>query len=119
MPRNPPMGRETINFDGSRLELLSNRTLAVWPSVTIDERSPKDIDGCYQVTRSSPLISVPDWPALRRITLLHDHAAEAWTVTITNITPDQKSFDFTVRASASGDEGSGDSSHNLCRNLAS
>jgi hypothetical protein len=116
IPANPVQhsnGSETINFDGSRLELVSNRTLAVWPSVTIDERAPKEIDGCYQVTRSSPLISVPEWPALRRITLLHDHTAEAWTVTITNITPDQKTFDFTVRASASGDEGSGDSSHNF------
>jgi hypothetical protein len=102
---------ETVTFDGSRLELLSNRTLAVWPSVTIDEHSPKDIDGCYQVTRSSPLASVPDWPALRRITLLHDHTAQDWTASITTITPDQKSFDFRVRASTSGDEGSGDSSH--------
>ena len=106
-------GMETVNFDGSRLELLSSQPLAVWPTVTIDQRSPKDIDGCYQVTRSSPLKSVPDWPALRRITLLHDHAVEDWTVTITNITLDQKSFAFAVRSSASGDEGRGDSSHNF------
>jgi hypothetical protein len=84
----------------------------VWPYVTFDERSPRDIDGCYQVTRSSPLKSVPDWPALRRITLLHDHTAEDWTATITNITPDQKSADFQVRASAKGDEGNGNSSRN-------
>jgi hypothetical protein len=51
-------GMETVNFDGSRLEMLSNQPLTVWPSVTIDERSAKDIDGCYQVTRSSPLESV-------------------------------------------------------------
>jgi hypothetical protein len=89
--------------------LLSNKPLAVWPAVTIDERLPKDIDGCYQVTRSSPLESVPDWPALRRITLLHDHTAEDWIATITKITPDQKWVDFTVRASATGDEGSGNS----------
>jgi hypothetical protein len=102
-------GGETVNFDGSRLELLSNQSLAVWPSVTIDEHSPKDIDGCYQVTRASPLKSVPDWPTLRRITLLHDHTAQDWTATITNITPDQKSADFTVRASVTGDEGGGTS----------
>ena len=106
-------GSETVTFDGSRLELLSNRALAVWPSVTIDERSPTDLDGCYQVTRSSPLESVPDWPALRRVTLLHDHAAEDWTVTILNITANQRYFDFTVKASSSGDEGSGNSSRNF------
>jgi hypothetical protein len=108
MPNSNPI--RTVSFDGSRLELISDRTLPVWPSVRIDDRSPRDIDGCYQVTRSSPLESVPDWPALRRITLLHDHAVEDWTVTIKKMTPDQKSFDFTVSASASGDEGSGDSS---------
>jgi len=102
-------GMETVTFNGSRLELLSNQPLAVWPLVTIDEQSPKDIDGCYQVTRASPLKSVPDWPTLRRITLLHDHTAADWTATITNITPDQKSADFMVRASATGDEGSGNS----------
>src|SRR5271170_2617303 len=105
-------GMETVKFDGSRLELLSGEPLAVWPLVKIDERSPKDIDGCYQVTRSSPLSSVPDLPALRRITLLHDHTAEDWTATITNITLDQKSAAFTVRASATGDEGDGNSSRN-------
>jgi hypothetical protein len=103
-------GMETVPFNGSRIEMLANQPLAVWPSVTIDERSPRDIDGCYQVTRSSPLKSVPDWPALRRITLLHDHTAEDWTATITNITPDQKLVDFTVRASATGDEGNSNSS---------
>jgi hypothetical protein len=101
---------ETVNFDGDRVELLSNQPLTMWPPVTIDKQFPKDIDGCYQVTRSSPLKSVPDWPALRRITLLHDHTAEDWTATITNITPDQKSADFTVKSSATGDEGGGNSS---------
>ena len=103
-------GTETVNFEGSRLELLSNQPLAVWPSVMIDGRSPSDFDGCYQVTRASPLKSVPDWPTVRRITLLHNHTAQDWTATITNISPDQKSADFTVKASATGDEGSGNSS---------
>jgi hypothetical protein len=105
-----PNGREIMNFDGSRLEVLSNQPLAVWPSVTIDEHSPRELDGCYQVTRSSPLKSVPDWPTLRRITLMHDHTAQDWTATITKITLDQKSADFTVRASTTGDEGKGNSS---------
>jgi hypothetical protein len=108
---------ETVNFEGSRLELLSSQPLRVWPSVTIDQRSSRDIDGCYQVTRSSPVESVPDWPAVRRITLLHDHIAEDWTATITKITPDQKSADFTVRASTTGDEGSGNSSRKFVSKL--
>jgi hypothetical protein len=102
-------GIQTVHFHGSRLELLSNQPLEV-SSVMIDKRSPNDIDGCYQVTRSSPLKSIPDLPALRRITLLHDHTAEDWAATITNITPDQKFVEFTVRASDTGDQGNGSSS---------
>jgi hypothetical protein len=105
-----PNGTQTVTFEGSRLELLTSQALSVWPSVKIDGQLPKDIDGCYQVTRSSPLASVPDWPALRRITLLHDRTAADWTATITNISHDQKVVDFTVKESATGDEGSGNSS---------
>ena len=103
-------GTETVQFNGSRLELLSSQPLAAWPLVKIDGGSPEEIDGCYHVTRASPLISVSDWPAVRRITLSHDHTAEDWTATITNISPDQKLVDFTVRASATGEEGRGSSS---------
>jgi hypothetical protein len=103
-------GTETLNFDGNRVELFSNRPFAAWPSVTIDGGSPQTIDGCYQATRTSSVGSVPDWPALRRITLLHDHTAADWTATVTNMSPDQKSFNFTVNSSATGDEGNGNSS---------
>jgi hypothetical protein len=106
-------GQETIDFEGSRLELISSKPLATWPKVAIDGGSPKDIDGCFQVTRSSSIGTVPDWPALRRITLRHDHVAEDWTATLTQILPDQKSFKFTVESSKTGDEGSGDSSHDF------
>jgi hypothetical protein len=110
LPAQQSGGTQTVKFDGSRLELLSGQPLAAWPSVKIDGGSAKDIDGCYQVTRSSPLVSVPDWPAVRRITLLHDRTAADWTATITNISPDQKSVNFQVKTSATGDEGRGSSS---------
>jgi hypothetical protein len=102
-------GETTVDFDGRRIELLSSAPLASWPTVIIDGISPKDMDGCYQVTRSSSVGSVPDWPAVSRITLLHDHAPEEWTATVTRISPDEKSFDFAVRGSATGDEGKGNS----------
>jgi len=101
---------KTVTFQGTRLEMISDQEIAVWPSITIDQRSLNDLDGCYQVTRSTPLVSVPDWPALRRITLRHNHTAEDWTATITKITPDQKSIEFAVKASVSGDQGIGNSS---------
>ena len=116
IPANTPghiNGQETVDFDGSRLELISSKPLITWPRVAIDGGSPQDIDGCFQVTRASSIETVPDWPALRRITLRHDHVAEDWTAILTQISPDQRSFTFTVSASKTGDEGSGDSSHSF------
>jgi hypothetical protein len=106
-------GQETVSFDGSRLELISSKPLAVWPTVAIDGVSPNDIDSCYQVTRASSIGTVPDWPAIRRITLQHDRVPEDWTATLTNFSPDQSSFSFSVTSSVAGDEGSGDSSHDF------
>jgi hypothetical protein len=106
-------GRQTIDFDGSRLELISTKPLAIWPTVAVDAGSPKDIDGCFVVTRASSIGTVPDWPALRRITLRHDRVPEEWTAMLRNFSPDEKSFEFAVTASGTGDEGSGDSSHDF------
>jgi hypothetical protein len=116
IPANAPEhinGQKTVTFEGDRLELISSKPLGAWPTIAIDGRSPKDIDGCYQVTRASSLGTVPDWPAVRRINLLHDRVPEAWTATLSKISPDQRSFEFTVKSSALGDEGSGDSSHDF------
>jgi hypothetical protein len=85
----------------------------VWPTITVDGHSPKDMDGCYLATRASSIGTVPDWPAVRRIVLTHDHIAEDWTVIMKQISPDQRSFAFTVQASKAGNEGFGDSSHDF------
>ena len=92
-------GQETFSFEGSRVELIATRRIAVWPTITVDGRAPKDMDGCYLATRASSIGTVPDWPAVRRIVLTHDHIAEDWTAIMTQISPDQKSFAFTVEAS--------------------
>jgi len=100
-------GTATVRFDGSRLELLSSEPLAAWPKATIDGVSPSDIDGCYQASRASSIETVPDWPAVRRVTLQHDHVVEDWTATLTNISSDQTTFDFNVKGSVTGEDGSG------------
>jgi hypothetical protein len=104
-------GQQTLSFNGSRIELLTSKPLAAYPQVSIDGAPPTSLDGCFQVTRASSVGTVPDWPSVRRVTLNHDHVAEDWTATLTNIAPDQKTFAFTVVSSKSGDEGSGDSAH--------
>jgi hypothetical protein len=108
--RERASGSETIQFEGSRLELISSKPLPTWPTVTIDGQSPATFDGCYVITRPSPLETIPDWPIIRRITIMHDHVAEDWTATLTNFSADQKNFAFTVQGSKSGEQGSGTSS---------
>jgi hypothetical protein len=106
-------GQETVEFEGNRLEILSSKPLSPRPGAAIDGTAPKDIDGCYLATRASSVQTVPDWPALRRITLRHDHTPQEWTATLTGITPDQNSFQFSVTGSVTGDEGQGDSAHDF------
>jgi hypothetical protein len=102
-----------LSFEGSRLELISFQPLSSWPSISIDGQSPKILDGCYLVSRTSPLRSVSDWPALRRITLLHDHTPEQWTATLSNFSSDQKDFTFTVQGTISGAQRSGRASQDF------
>jgi hypothetical protein len=106
-------GHETLHFDGTRLELISSTRLFTRLDIRVDGESQDDLDGCYRVTRASSIETVPEWPMVRRIELRHNHIAEDWTATLTQISPDQKNFAFTVRASKTGDEGAGDSSHDF------
>ncbi len=106
-------GQDTIEFDGSRIELLSTKPLSAVPQAVIDGTPSKDIYGCYMVTRASSIETVPEWPALRRISLEKGRMAEDWTATLTHISPDQKSFSFHVTSSVFGDEGDGDSAHDF------
>jgi hypothetical protein len=100
-------GSEIVHFEGSRLELVSEKPLSAWPAVTVDGQSPTSLDGCYQVSRASSTGTVPDWPAVRRIVLMHDHTAEDWSATLTDFSPDQKDFAFSVQGAKSGPAGSG------------
>jgi len=106
-------GQDTVEFDGSRIELLSTKPLSIRPKAVIDGTASKDIYGCYMVTRASSIGTVPDWPALRRISLVNGRTTEDWTATLTHISPDQTSFSFHVTSSVFGDEGDGDSSHDF------
>jgi hypothetical protein len=109
-------GNVPVHFDGSRLELVSSRPLAQWPTVTVDGQLPSNLDGCYQVTRASALSTVSDWPALRRVVLLHDHVAEDWTATLSDFSSDQKNFSFTLQGTKSGPQGNGEAGQRFVSN---
>ncbi len=100
---------DTVKFEGDRLELLSDRRIAVWPTVHIDGKSPEELGGCYQVSRASPIQTVPDWPAVRRIELGPRQVPQIWTAMLTQLSADQSQFRFRVTGSVTGDEGEGSS----------
>ena len=104
--RDEPL-EPNVSFDGNRLELITEAPLGAPPEVMIDGLTPKQLDGCYQVTRSSDTQVEPDWPALRRITPHTDHTPADWTATIPDLSPEASRFRFTVASSADGEQGTG------------
>jgi hypothetical protein len=109
-------GNAIVHFEGTRLEIVSDEPLTAWPAITVDGQSPKNLDGCYQVSRASSVVTVPDWPALRRIILMHDHVAENWTAVLSDFSPDQKEFTFAVHGSQAGPQGTGRSQETFVSN---
>lgn len=77
-------------------------------TVTIDGKKPSEFPGCYAFTRVSPHAWSPLF--IMRI----DHNAplviEDWTLTLTSVAADGKSWKFAVKGSVTGEDGEGDSS---------
>jgi len=102
-----------VSFTGTRLELIASRPILALPQATVDGAGANTLDGCYLASRTNGLPGVPDWPALRRVTLNHDHTPEQWTATVTGVSADEASFRFRLRGSVSGDQGEGDSAQSF------
>lgn len=103
----PAAAEESVRFDGDRIELISSKPLADWPVSMIDGRSAEEVRGCYRVSRASAIATLPDWPAIRRITLSDHPVAQDWSAEVSKISADQKSFEFAVRGSLTGRDGNG------------
>lgn len=106
----PPRGgvAQSFTFSGNRVELLASGPVADGVQVTVDGRRPRDLDGCWQNSRTTVLPGVPDWPALRQVRIDPAfHAAERWTATITGLDPAQKHFRFALAGARTGADGGG------------
>ena len=112
--------RGVVAFEGTRLEMVTDRPLTVPPTVVVDGKSVSQLSGCWLATRATQLDTGRDWPAVRRIDLIHDqkrdHTAEEWTATLTHFTADDADFDFTLTGSVSGPQGSGRASRDFVAN---
>jgi hypothetical protein len=97
-------------FEGNRFELLARGPLHGMIMATVDGKAPEALDGCWQDSRVSRLDNVPDWPALKRVSVQPAyHRANLWTIRVTGLNEPQGKFDFTVTGTEGGLDGSGSS----------
>ena len=98
----------SYQFEGNRIELISNGPLNGKVTVTIDGKRPQNLDGCWLDSRVSRLPNVPDWPALSQVKVDPSyHKADTWTLHVTNLNDKQTAFDFTLSSASAGYDGSG------------
>jgi hypothetical protein len=103
----PPVnGHGNYQFDGNRVEIIGGGELDGRVIAKIDGLAPDAIQGCWQTSRTTRLANVPDWPAIRRVTVLSDQA-ETWAATVTHFNADQSDFDFSLVGSKTGPDGQG------------
>ncbi len=106
----PPAPGKTqrYSFIGNRIELLAAGPLDGKVTVTIDGKAPQDLDGCWQDSRVSRLPNLPDWPALKQVSVAPSyHKADTWTLRLTGLDAAQDKFDFTLTSALGGPDGSG------------
>jgi hypothetical protein len=103
-----PGTRTRYQFDGTRIELLSTGPLSGKIRLTVDGKAPKDLDGCWQNSRVTYLSNVPDWPALKQVSVKSDYRrADTFTLTVKNLNASQNKFNFTLVSKHLGPDGEG------------
>lgn len=94
-------------FDGNRIELLADGPLDGRMTVMVDGRPPEAWDGCWQNSRVSPLPNMPDWPALKQVTVDPSvRRVNRWRLRVSGLSPDQTQFAFAL-TDANGPQGTG------------
>ena len=101
-------GKLKLEFDGNRVDLvLDPKTAKLNATVLIDGKKPSEFPGCYHIPRPAP------WPwsalFLKRVDHPKPLILEDWTLTLTKVAADSKSWSFTVKGSVTGDDGAGES----------
>lgn len=100
-------GTMTYAFTGNRIELLATGPLDGRVTASVDGKPPQSIDGCWQNSRVSRLLTMPDWPGLKQVTVTPSfHRADQWRLRIDYLDAAQARFDFTL-ADAAGPQGGG------------
>ncbi len=98
----------TVSGEGNRFDVLvGNPAQPLSATVTIDGKKPSEFPGCYAITRPSPYPWSPLF--IMRIDHTKPLLVEDWTLTLTSVAADGKSWTFKVAGSVTGADGEGDS----------
>lgn len=101
-------GTASYRFDGNRVEILAHGPLDGKVTAIIDGRSATDVEGCWLVSRTTRLTNVPDWPAIRQVTVGPNiKRYETWTLRVMELSGDQSAFSFTLTSDKGGADGGG------------
>jgi hypothetical protein len=101
-------GTTSYRFDGNRVEVLARGPLNGKITASIDGRVAADVEGCWLVSRATRLPNVPDWPAIRRVTVDPNiKRSETWTLRVMELSGDQSDFRFTLTSDKGGPDGEG------------
>jgi len=101
-------GAIEVDFVGNRLDAIPSPYVAEGPmaDVLIDGRKPSSFPEAYSFTRPSPRPF--GWmPAFLTLGHVQPLVVEDWTLSITENTPDGKTFRYHVTGSVTGDDGEG------------
>jgi hypothetical protein len=101
-----------LEVDGNRIDVIGGSApAAVKATFLIDGKKPSEFAECHAITRSKP----GPWSALFLTRVDHEAPlrTEDWTLTITKVADDGKSWSYDVRGSLTGADGSGDSTTNF------
>jgi hypothetical protein len=102
----------SVEVEGNRIDVVGGPSAApLTARFLIDGKKPSEYPACHAITRSKP----GPWSALFLCRVDHDAALlnEDWTLTITKVSQDMKSWSYDVRGSLTGADGSGDNSANF------
>lgn len=109
-----------VRFEGNRLEIISSRPLSQSLEVTIDGIPSKSQPGCWIPTRVSSVPWIPEWPALRQITLSnHRLEPDEWTIKLDQFNDNLTDFRFRLYSKLHGFDGEGRGQNDFVSNSGS
>lgn len=101
-------GKLALEFEGNRVDLIAAPTSdGKGPAtrITLDGQKPSELHGAYTVSRPTPGPGAP--VALTRVDWERALQLEDWTLKVTSVSADGKSWKFEVQGTKTGPDGAG------------